>query len=65
VSVAIGVALNPQLKVLLIRNGNMLDKASLASVAEQAEAAGMQVWVEMVAEDKDGMTVMMVDGEVV
>ena len=63
-SVAIGIALNPQLRVLLIRNGNMLDKASLASVAAQAEAADMQVWVEMVAEDKNGIAVMMVDGEV-
>jgi hypothetical protein len=65
VSVAIGVALNPELKVLLIRNGNMLDKDSLAAVAAQAEAAGMQVWMEWVSGDKDGVSVMMVDGEVV
>lgn len=63
-SVAIGIALNPQLRVLLVRNGNMLDKASLAAVAAQAEASDMQLWVEMVAEDKDGVAVMMVDGEV-
>ena len=63
VSVAIGVALNPQLKVLLIRNGNLLDKDALAAVAAQAEAADMQVWMEYVSEEKDGVAVMMVDGE--
>ena len=65
VSVAIGIALNPQLKVLLIRNGNLLDKDSLAAVAAQAEAASMQVWMEYVSESKDGVAVMLVDGEVV
>lgn len=65
VSVAIGIALNPQLKVLLIRNGNLLDHASLAAVAAQAEGADMQVWMEYVTESSDGVAVMMVDGEVV
>lgn len=64
ISVAIGIALNPQLKVLLIRNGNMLDSVSLAMVAEQAKAADMQVWMEYVSESKDGVAVMLVDGEV-
>lgn len=63
VSVAIGIALNPQLKVLLIRNGNMLDHESLAAVADQAKAADMQVWMEYVSETKDGVAVMLVDGE--
>jgi energy-coupling factor transporter ATP-binding protein EcfA2 len=64
VSVAIGIALNPDLKVLLIRNGNLLDKNSLALVAEQAEQSGCQIWMEFVSESKDGVAVMMVDGEV-
>ena len=64
VSVAIGIALNPQLKVLLIRNGNLLDDDSLKAVAAQAEEAGMQVWMEYVSASKDGVAVMMVDGEV-
>lgn len=64
VSVAIGIALNPTLKVLLIRNGNLLDCDSLKAVAAQAEAADMQVWMEYVSDSKDGVAVMMVDGEV-
>jgi DNA repair ATPase RecN len=62
VSVAIGIALNPTLKVLLIRKGNLLDKTSLAAVAAQAEEAGMQVWMEFVSEDGNGMAVMLEDG---
>lgn len=64
VSVAIGIALNPKLKVLLIRNGNLLDGNSLAAVAAQAAAADMQVWMEYVSETADGVAVMLVDGEV-
>lgn len=64
VSVAIGIALNPTLKVLLIRNGNLLDGDSLKAVAAQAEAADVQVWMEYVSDSKDGVAVMMVDGEV-
>jgi hypothetical protein len=65
VSVAIGIALNPKLKVLLIRNGNLLDHDSLKAVSAQAEAAGVQVWMEWVAAGKDGVvTVLMEDGEV-
>lgn len=49
VSVAMGLALNPKLKVLLIRDGSLLDQRSLALVAEMAEAGGAQVWIEMVS----------------
>lgn len=65
VSVAVGIALNPTLKVLLIRNGNLLDHDSLKLVAEQADAAGAQVWVEYVTADAEGVSVMLEDGHVV
>lgn len=48
VSVAMGLAMNPTLKVLLIRNGSLMDEDALALVAEMAEAAGAQVWIERV-----------------
>lgn len=63
ISVAIGIALNPTLKVLLIRNGNLLDRDSIAAVTKQAEAAGVQVWMEYITESADGVAVMLVDGE--
>lgn len=64
VSVAIGLALNPKLKVLLVRDGSVLDNASRQALAEQAAAADAQVWMEMVAESKDGVTVLIEDGHV-
>jgi hypothetical protein len=61
---AIGAALNPTLRVVLVRDGSLLDEASLRLVAEWAEANRMQVIMERVA---DGTTsgVVIEDGEVV
>lgn len=49
VSVAMGFALNPRLKVLLIRDGSLLDEHSLRTVAEMAQAHDGQVWIERVS----------------
>lgn len=65
VSLAIGLAMNPTLKVLLIREGSLLDDDGLAALAEQAAAADAQVWVEKVAKTADGLTVLLEDGKAV
>lgn len=65
VSVAIGLALNPTLRVLLIRNGNALDDDSLAAVAEQAAEADAQIWLEYVTKNDEGVQVMIEDGHLV
>lgn len=62
VSVAVGLALNPTLKVLLIREGAFLDDDNLALVGRLAEEAGAQVWVERVG--TDGVSVVIEDGHV-
>lgn len=62
VSLAMGIALNPKLKVLLIRDGSLLDDESLAIVARMADDAGAQVWIEMVGPGDTG--VLIEDGEV-
>lgn len=64
-SVAIGIAANPLLKVLLVRDGSALDSEGMALIAEMATAADAQVWVERVSEDGAGVQVMIEDGEVV
>ena len=64
VSIAIGIALNPTLKVLLIRNGNLLDDDSLKLVAAQAAEAEAQVWLEWVTSDAGDVSVMLEDGHV-
>lgn len=62
-SIAIGLAANPELKVLLVRDGAYLDADGLKLVAQMAEEAGAQVWVEVVG-DREGVTVVIEDGEV-
>jgi DNA repair exonuclease SbcCD ATPase subunit len=64
VSVAMGFALNPRLKVLLIRDGSLLDANSLKTVAEMAQEHDGQVWIEVVRKDKT-CSVIIEDGLVV
>ena len=63
-SVAMGLALNPKLRVLLIRDGSLLDEKSLRILAEMAEKADAQVWLERVSEDGESTGVVIEDGEV-
>jgi len=52
VSLAMGIAMNPDLKVLLIRDGNALDSDSLKMVEQMAHDANMQIWMERVDETR-------------
>jgi len=62
-SVAMGFAMHPELKVLLIRDGSLLDDANLALVAEMAAAEDAQVWIERVGEGKE-VSIVIEDGSV-
>jgi len=61
-SVAMGLALNPTLRVVLIRDGSLLDSKSLAIIQEMAATNNAQIWVERVSDDGKGCQVVMVDG---
>lgn len=63
VSVAIGIALNPTLKVLLIRHGNDLDEDSLKLIVAMAAEHDVQIWIEIVNPD-DPTAVIIEDGRV-
>jgi len=63
VSVAMGLAANPELRVLLIRDGSLLDDDNLALVAKMAEEAEAQVWLERVSDGPE-VSVLIEDGEV-
>jgi DNA repair exonuclease SbcCD ATPase subunit len=65
ISVAMGIALNPQIKVLLVNDGSLLDEESLRTLGEMAEEAGAQVWVEIVSDNGAGVSVFIEDGEIV
>lgn len=62
VGLAIAIAANPNMKVMLIRDGSLLDEDSLRLVEESAKAAGGQVWIERVS--STGCTVVIEDGAV-
>ncbi len=64
VSVAIGLAMNPRLRVLLIRDASLLDSHSMRLVAAMAQASGSQLWLERVDVDQD-TTVLIEDGEAI
>jgi DNA repair exonuclease SbcCD ATPase subunit len=63
-SIAVAMAMNPKLRVLLIKDGSLLDKNGIKLVAELAAANDMQVWMESV--DTSGTVgIVMEDGNVV
>jgi len=64
VSVAMALALNPTLRVALIRDGSLLDADSLRLVAELAAEHGAQLWVERVGAGEE-VSVVIEDGEVI
>lgn len=63
VSVAIGAALNPRLRVMLVREGSLLDAQGLELLATLAKETQSQVWLERVSEDGAGCSVFLEDGE--
>jgi len=63
VSVALGVASNPRLRVFFVRDGSLLDADNLRLVAELAREAGAQVWLED-ARSTDPKAIIISDGTV-
>lgn len=63
VSVAMGMALNPKLRVMRIKDGSLLDDDSLKVIEDMADEHDFQVFMEIV--DKTGkFGVYLVDGEI-
>ena len=63
VSVAMGITLNPTMRVMLIRDGSLLDEDSLTMIATMAEQHEFQVFIERVG-DADPAAVVIEDGMV-
>lgn len=51
VSVAMGMAANPKLRVMMSREGSLLDETSLGILREMCRASGFQFWLEVVGEN--------------
>lgn len=66
VSLAMAIAMNPTLRVIRIMDGSLLDSDSMAEIRAAAEASDVQVWIEVVSEDPDDPTAIVIsDGQVV
>lgn len=61
VSAAMGISLNPDLKVLLVRDGSLLDNDNMAILAQMAVDYDVQIWVERVGEGQE-VSVVIEDG---
>jgi len=63
VSLAIFAALNPELRLVLVRDGSLLDADALAAVSKWAEEQDVQILMERVA-DGEPVGIVIEDGEV-
>lgn len=63
-AIALGMALNPGIRVMLVREGSLIGKKRLQEMAEYAEEHDIQMFVELVGE-LDGSDLIIRDGVVV
>lgn len=63
VSAAMGLAMNPDLRVMLIRDGSLLGTEAMAMLGELAEERDAQIWVERVSDGAE-VSVVIEDGSV-
>lgn len=63
-AMALGMAANPRLRVIRIRDGSLLDTDALQVIREVAHEARFQIWLERVGSLGDGEEIIMEDGEV-
>lgn len=64
VSVAMAMAMNPELKVICLKDASLLDEESLADLKRLGEENGFQLFLEVVGKP-GGETIVIEDGEVV
>lgn len=65
VSVSIAAALNPKLRIALIRDGSLLDSESMELLKKIAEEKNMQIWIESVMDEKEAGCIFIEDGSAV
>lgn len=57
VSIAIAMALNPELRVIRVRDGSLLDEDALKMLEQMADDKDYQVWIERVGSGKTGFEI--------
>lgn len=58
VSLAMAMAMNPELRVIRIMDGSLLDEDNLALIREMATANDFQVWIERVGKADEGAVII-------
>jgi hypothetical protein len=64
VATYVAIAQNPKIKLIVIRNGSLLDDESLATVAKVAEEKSYQVVVEKVSKEQQLDSIHIVEGKI-
>lgn len=57
-SIALAMAANPKLRIILVRDGSLLDDDSMQIIAEMAEKHDIQIWMETVSSGRAGAIVI-------
>lgn len=58
VSIAIAAALNPKVRIALVRQGAFLDREHMGIVSQEAADRGLQLWIERVESTEPGALVI-------
>lgn len=64
VSTLVAMSQNPTLRIIIIREGALMNSANLAMIAKIAEERGFQVWVEKFQEEPGNVGLHIVDGAI-
>ena len=64
ISLAIGMAQHPKLRVLRIENGSLLDKRMMEVIEARCAEHGFQAWIERVADSDEGVGIYIEDGRI-
>lgn len=64
VSTLVAMSQNPTLRIIIIREGALMNSTNLAMIAKMAEEKGFQVWVEYFSENPKSEGIHIVDGAI-
>lgn len=64
ISTLVAMSQNPALKIILIREGALMNRANLAMIAELGKERGYQLWIECFREEPGAKGLHIVDGVV-
>ena len=65
ISMSLALSLNPKVRVLLVREGSMLDEESRKAVEAWAVEHQVQIWLELATTSKEGDGFLIEAGEIV